>query len=374
MRLAYFLLMLVITIMSSCRDPYDAGVRSAEQSFLVVEANLNTAADSTVIRLTRSFKLDESAKLRTENGATVSVEGKDNTTRPLTGTGNGYYVSRNLSLAVGTEYRLRIRTSNGSEYISDYVKARVTPPIDSISWQASNEGVRIFANTHDPSGNSKYYRWDFDETWEIRSKYYSNLIYDQAHDTVIERILPAQEIFYCWKYDTSKTILLANSTRLQEDKIFMAPLHLIPRNSEKLSVRYSINVRQYALDREAYNFYELMKKNTEEIGSLFTAQPFELQGNMHCVNDPEEYVLGYVTASSKEVKRIFVNYSWPFYEECYALRVYKGLKDSIKIYFGNGGGYIPYDYDFVTSEYLYSQDHCVDCQRRKGNLTKPSFW
>lgn len=371
---AYFIFLLVVMALNSCRDQYDADVRSAVTSFLVVEANLNAAADSTVIRLTRSFKLEDTARLRTENGAVVTVEGSDNSTRALIGTGNGYYVSPNLNLSIGTEYRLRIRTSNGREYVSDFVRARLTPPIDSISWEASGDGVRFFANTHDPSGNSKYYRWDFDETWEIRSRFYSTWVYDAVNDTVVERVLPDQEIYYCWKYDTSSTILLANSTRLQEDKIYRAPLHFIERNSEKLSVRYSINVRQYALDREAYNFYELMKKNTEQIGSLFTAQPFELQGNMHCVTDPGEYVLGYVTASSKQVKRIFVDYSWPFYETCYELRVWEGLKDSIKIYFQPGGGYIPYSFDWNTREFLYSQENCVDCRKRQGNLLRPSFW
>jgi hypothetical protein len=43
------------------------------------------------------------------------------------------------------------------------------PPIDSISWKRDEEGVRVFVNTHNPEGNTRYYRWEFEETWEIRS-------------------------------------------------------------------------------------------------------------------------------------------------------------------------------------------------------------
>src|SRR3712207_6958843 len=32
-------------------------------------------------------------------------------------------------------------------------------------------GVTIFVNTHNPENNTRYYRWEFDETWENRSVY-----------------------------------------------------------------------------------------------------------------------------------------------------------------------------------------------------------
>lgn len=373
MKRSFLVIVLMMVIIGSCRENYDPNVRSTEQSFLVVEANLNVAADSTIIRLTRSFKLDDSARLKVENGATVTVEGSDNTTRSLIPRGNGYYISTNLNLTVGTDYKLHIRTANGREYESDFVTARATPAIDSISWEAASDGLRIFANTHDPSGNSRYYRWDYDETWEIRSKYYSNFIYIPQADSVRERVMPAEEVFYCWKYDTSSSIYLANSTRLAEDIIYKSPLQFIPRGDERLSVRYSIHVRQYAMDREAYNFYELMKKNTEGIGDLFSSQPFELQGNIRCLTDPDEYVLGYVTASERQKKRIFITYSWVYPENCSALTISKALKDSIRIYFNNGG-YIPYDYNTATGVYSYSEDDCVDCTYRGGNLRRPWFW
>jgi hypothetical protein len=373
MRNIFFCSLVIIATLSGCRESYDPNIESTEQKYLVVEANLNAGTGSTIIRLTRSFKLDNTARLTTENNALVTVEGEDNTIRPLINRGNGFYISPNLGLTIGTQYRLRVKTG-GKEYISDYVRARQTPPIDSISWEVNNEGATIYANTHDPAKASKYYRWDFDETWEIRSQFYSMYVYvPPPADSVRERVMPQEEIFYCWKYDTSSSILLANSTRLQDDIIYKAPLEFIPRGDERMSVRYSIQVRQYALDKDAYNFYELMKKNTEEIGSLFSPQPFELKGNIHSLTDPQEYVLGYVTASTVDEKRIFINYNWRYSQNCFDLKVSRFLRDSVRIYFNNGG-YIPYDYDMFNEVYKYSQAECVDCRLRGGNLQRPSFW
>jgi len=354
-----------------CREQYDPGIESLSKTFLVVEGNLTAGSDSTVIRLTRTYPLDASATLKTENNAQLTVEGKDNTLRSIPGTGNGYYVSQNLGLIINNEYRLRIKTTDGKEYLSDYVRVKKTPPIDSINWERTDEGVEIFANTRDLANATHYYRWDFDETWEIHSPFISSYIYQNG--VVRERIFPQEDVSVCWKHASSTAIVLANSTRLQEDIIYRAPVNRIVNRDERLSVRYSILVRQYALEKEAYNFYELMKKNTEEIGSIFSSQPSELKGNFRCISNPADYVLGYLTASTIEKKRIFIQVGqWGFTLTCETKDVTL-VPDSTAIYFGSGQ-YMPYQFTLVPPLYPSATPRCVDCTRRGGTLVKPSYW
>jgi hypothetical protein len=130
-RIRFLPVFLLLCIGFSCRDLYDPGLVSSSASYLVVEGVLNAGSGPTNIRLTRTFKLDDSATLRSENNALVTVEGKDNTTRQLTMNGDGIYTSPNLNLVLNQEYRLRIMTSNGKEYLSEYVVAKQTPLIDS---------------------------------------------------------------------------------------------------------------------------------------------------------------------------------------------------------------------------------------------------
>lgn len=367
------LVVICVVCCNGCREQYEPNLRSSEQSFLVVEGNLNGGRDTTVVRLTRTFKLDDTASLKIENNAQVTVEGSDNTIRVLSDRGNGDYISPDLNLVINTSYRLRIRTADGKEYSSDYIIVRKTPPIDSISWEREENGVRIFANTKDPSNATRYYRWEFDETWEIRSYYPPYVIYENGH--IRNRIFPAEDVSTCWKYDHSHSILLANSTRLQDDIIYKAPLNLIPNGDEKLSVRYSIMVRQYVLDKEGYNFYELMKKNTEEIGSIFTPQPSEVRGNIYCVSDANEYVLGYITASTVEQQRIFIDDQWIFRQDCPSQKVPKNA-DSVAFFFGTGllSPYADISLPPSDAHYKGSYPRCVDCTERGGSLIKPSYW
>jgi hypothetical protein len=344
-----------------------------DQSYLVVEGNLNAGGDSTVIRLSRTLGLEDPAKIKAENGASLTVEGKDNTTRPLIFRGNGNYVSVNLGLVINNEYRLRIRTSDGNEYLSAYVKAKQTPLIDSISWDIDDKGLTVYANTHDPGNSTRYYRWNYDETWEIRSRFYSYYVYDFALGNIRPRVIPAEAVYYCWRYDTSSNIPLANSLNLTNDIIHKASLKQIPYGDDRLAVRYSIQVRQYALDKEAYDFFELMKKNTEDIGSIFSPQPSELKGNITCLTDPGEYVLGYVTASTVVQQRKFIQIPWQFNLSCQYDTTAAGNINRIRTYYANGG-FVPYDFDMNTSSWYGASSHCVDCRERNGKTVRPSFW
>jgi hypothetical protein len=73
--------------------------------------------------------------------------------------GSGIYGIDTLSLNPAAQYRLRINASDGEQYLSDYVPYVATPPIDSISWVYNSAGFNIYANTHDPSGNIRYFQW-----------------------------------------------------------------------------------------------------------------------------------------------------------------------------------------------------------------------
>ncbi|MEO5564953.1 MAG: DUF4249 domain-containing protein, partial [Chitinophagaceae bacterium] len=363
MKRIYIILVVAICGLVACRQRYDPPVNSAKKAFLVVEANLNPQGPAT-ISLTRTLPLETGGTVKGELNAQVTVEGKDNTTRTLVGLGNGRYTSINLNLIINNEYRLRIKTTDGKEYVSAFMKAKKTPVIDSIGWEKEKDGMRIYANTKDVANSTRYYRWDFDETWEIRSVFFSAYIYDNG--VIRNRIFPAEACNVCWKYSTSSTIVLANSTRLANDVIFKAPIQFIENGSEKLYIRYSIMLRQYALDREAYNFFELMRKNTEDIGSLFSPQPSEIRGNITCVNDPTDYVLGYVTASTIEAKRQFIQVPWQFFQDCRIVRV-PAIADSIKFFFGPGGNLIPFAYDDPPPVYFGSTAECVDCRARGGS-------
>ena len=373
-RIKFLFVCIIVTAGFACRERYNPPIISSAEAYLVVEGVLNAGTGPSTIRLSRSFKLDDSARLRGEKNAQVLVEGKDNVTRQLAMSGDGFYTSPNLNLSIGGEYRLRIITANGKEYLSDYVIAKKTPAIDSLGFKQDENGVEIYVNAHDDLNNTRYYRWDYDETWEIRTFYHSN--YKYVNGVVLPRG-PGDDVSICWKYATSTRIILGSTARLQSDIVFRAPLTFISNGSEKLDVRYSIFVRQYALDKQGYEFYEMMKKNTEDIGTVFDPQPSEIKGNIKCVSNPGELVIGYVSAAVIEEKRFFISTNelarWHFEQDCPKHDI-PNHPDSIRDAYAGGGSIFTQIFPNGVGRYEVAPIRCVECTARGGSLIRPSYW
>jgi Domain of unknown function (DUF4249) len=371
--LKIFIYSVIILVFVACKQEYPLPKETSNLNLLVVEGLLNSGPDTTLIRITRTFNPGDIANVKPELRAQVTVEGENSTVAVLTGNTKGEYTSK-LNLNPNMKYRLRIKTSGGKEYLSDFVPVQTTPPIDSIHWSRDDDGVHIMTSTHDPSNKTWYYRWEYDETWEINS-YYASL-YEYVNRQVIDRADPAA-IFYCWSYRFSNRIMIGSSIKLSQDVISAQPLITIPLGDEKIRVRYSMLVRQYALTPEAYQFWEIMKKNTEQVGTLFDPQPSQLLSNIHCVNDPQEPVIGFVSAGSLDTTRIFIRRAevepWRYSFICEEKKV---TLDSLRYYY-EFNSYVPlaeyYDMSGRLAGYVSGTRVCTDCTVFGVHL-KPPYW
>ncbi len=367
----------------SCREAYNVPSPSPPTGYLVVEGFINNGTEPTTIRLSRTAKLYDSAEVIYEYNAQVSIEGENNESYPLYESINGTYLSSELHLNSNEKYRLHILTTDGKEYLSDFEPVKTTPPIDSISWVREN-GVQLYINTHDPQNNTKYYQWKYEETWEFHSAFANSLVY--IFDTATSKNIGVDykypsaatdtTILKCWKTQSSTTISLGSTEKLVQDIIFL-PLNFIEPASVKISVRYSINVKQYALSQDAYLFLQKIKKNTEQLGSVFDPQPSELQGNIHCITNPAEVVVGFVEVTQEQQQRIYITNEqvpdWGYNQGCPTIIV-DNNEDSILKY---ASGLMPafpnqVARDFIVSFYA-AEPRCIDCTLRGTNV-KPDYW
>src|SRR5215203_3962248 len=220
-KLTYKIFALLVIAIIGCKEPFEPNLPSVPQGYLVVEGFINVQG-RTQIKLSRSVPIDQKKILKPELNAQIKIEGDNNTSVTLSNLPNGVYVSNTLSLDASRKYRLRIKTTNAKEYLSDFSEVKITPPLDSINWKQETGGVRIYVNTHDAQNKTTYYRWDYDETWEIQSAYPALYRLERVVLNTGERIIRETnandpQIFYCWKYDTLKNIILGSSAKLDED-------------------------------------------------------------------------------------------------------------------------------------------------------------
>ncbi|HLY70937.1 MAG TPA: DUF4249 domain-containing protein [Puia sp.] len=385
----------MITV-QDCRQPYFPAVAKSNLNYLVVDGIILNGADTTIINLSRTQNLtDSNYVLIGETGAQVSLIGENAEIYSLTGLGNGKYIAPQLNLHYNETYQLKIITTNGEEYLSDSISVKQTPPIDSVSWKYDTSLIRFFVTTHDPSNNTRYYRWNYVESWQYQSTYFSKLIYQNG--TLRERT-PAENVYYCWSSANSTNILVGTSDGLSQDLIYEEPIlddsiytFLYPTNhqlilpglSQKFTIEYSILVNQYAITEAAYAFWQNLKLNTEGLGGLFSPEPSsQIPGNIHCITNPKEPVIGYVTASTLQQKRIFVNHYDLFFGTAPQPEIgcSEGLlqPDSIYYYLNYPTIYTPIDSAFnmagIFIGIVAAPPYCADCEANGGINIKPAYW
>lgn len=388
----------MLTLVYDCKKPYAPPVTTSGASLLVVEGSINTGADSTIIHLTHTIPLSAPAgtTLPPELNAIVSVESDANATYPLTETGNGYYVSTGLNLSTNNKYRLKIVTAQNKTYESDFVAAKNSPAIDSVSYQALNTGVQVNVSTHDPSNNSRYYLYKYDETWIIHADYQSYSIvskttdiYGNVRDTILFRD-QAHQIYTCWSGDKSSSIVLGSTDKLTKDVLANSPVIFIDSHSEKLGVRYSILVKQQTLTKEGFEYYQQLSKNTEKLGGVFDPQPSDLTGNIRNIADPSEEVIGFITAGTIAEKRIFIDANrLPAESQYIPSRPFDNCKLDTFLFYNPDTKQDDVDLNIYKGTaipvlpvgppgqppvgYSASGGICVDCTLRGTNV-RPSFW
>ena len=364
-----------------CKDPYISPYKATAAGYLVVEGYIS-GNSTTQFTLTRTIPLPGDTTLPVVSGASVQIEGTDNSTYPLAELGNGVYSTRDtLRLNTNLEYRLDIQLSGGEKYQSAFVPYKFTPPIDSISWvQHSDNSIEIYANAHDPANDTHYYQWNFDQTFEYHSAEASDYNWDE--DTVPPAVvprLPGQQVYRCWISGSSTAILIDNTTKLSSDVVYQQPLKYIPAGDIQTSVLYSILVRQYALTVDGYNFLRLMQQNSESLGSIFDAQPTQLPGNIHSLTNPAEQVIGYVSAGTVHSQRIFISRSQIFSTYSYSCPIADTIFTDASKYpdlYGSGE-FTPVDFGMTKSGakgWLSNYTDCLVCTTRGGTNQAPSYW
>ncbi|MDO1450369.1 DUF4249 domain-containing protein [Rhodocytophaga aerolata] len=383
----YVWLYILLLFISSCVEEYLPPPIEAPEGLLVIDGYLNSGQEASTIVLSRTQNLADTVNPIAETGARVIVQSEQQESYQFMETGNGVYTLPAINVVSGQKYRLQILTASGQEYESEYVAVKATPAIDSISWKVENGGLQLYANTHDEQNNTWYYRWRFEETWQYTSAFESTM------DFVNRQLVPrSEDIYRCWRTEPSTNIIIGSSTRLTRDVIQEFPLQFLPSDSEKLGIRYSILVRQYALSKESYEYLQKLEKNTENLGTLFDPQPSQLTGNLRCVSDPAEIVIGYFDVLAEQQQRIFIGKeqlpAWAVttgYEAC--------RNDTVDVM---DIPPLPSGYMFIEKQWFYkpitgpvrdpsaplfvytegaviSPISCVDCRTRGTNI-KPDFW
>jgi hypothetical protein len=359
---------------------------------IVIEGIVNTTDGVATVKVTHPIVLNSEDELEPETGATVTIRNENGKTYSLAETSPGNYALNGIDIPTGALCQLIVVTRTGGQYESDVVEMRKTPPIDSVYFNYLDNGLEVLVDTHDATGNSRFYQWTYSETWEYGSAFESNykIVDGGPFGKLVVPRAPADRVYRCWKTVPSTKITIASTTQLATDLVSAKQLMFIPVRHQKLSIKYSIIVKQRAVTEDEYIYLSQLQKTTESVGGLFDPQPSQVYGNVKRVSEKGGTAIGYFSGGSYDQKRIFQG----FYElpphllkatprgacaldsVCLFPPNFSPIKCSIDIANISPTEYLVAELNQGISVVGFTKTtaECADCRTQGGVLTRPDFW
>lgn len=321
----FFLLLLFCYIFNSCTEPYILETNTYEEA-LVVEATITNELKKQEITLTKTSRFEDKGT-QIESGAKVFIT--DNTgTRYDFKEESGKYISTTEFQAIpGKEYRLNINTSDGRTFESSVEKLTNINPMQNVTATVepkdSLRGVAIRVHSFDPNNQSKYYRYEYEETYKIVTPKWSPTKAILNNNGTVSFVPNRTDIKICYGSKKSTEILLENTNIQNEDRVNFL-VRFVSNQNYIITTRYSILVKQYVESLAAFNYYKTLKKISSSGSILSPTQPGILLGNIKALSNPNSKIIGYFDVASVSTERIYFNYNDlfpnepapPYYTDC----------------------------------------------------------
>jgi hypothetical protein len=379
-------------LFSSCTEQYVLQSNTFED-ILVVNGIITNELRLQEIKITRTYRLEQDKPIF-EKGANVYITDNDNIVYEFEEDTDSYVSTSAFKAIPGKTYQLNIITKDGKSYsstpeiLTPESEVQVTPTVQTINGE---KGVQIDISSFDPSSKSKFYRYEYDETYKIVAPFWSpdkyiispNLTPEGNPDFLV--VPREKETKTCYTTKKLDDLLLKSTSGLTEDRIDF-PVRFISSKDPILRERYSIMVRQYVQNLASYTYYKTLKDLSISKSILSQTQTGFNYGNLKSNDNPNEKIVGYFEVSSVSSKRIFFNFLdiFPnqripsYFTDCTAIKKSncfgaKGCQGPFILAYINSVFYVYYESSYDNALYTFVPADCGDCTKFSSNI-KPLFW
>jgi hypothetical protein len=368
-----FVVTLILPLLTGCIESYYPKIDDAQHS-IVIDGTLTDKEGYHYIHVSRSVPLNSDENIPVQN---CNVEITDNS-----GNAIHFYESEpglyeqwidQEFLETGRKYKLRV-TAGGSVYESRYETMLPCPPVDNVYYEIEEKettdpenplyGIQFYADLNAQSGDAKNYRWELEETWEYHSEYPIKDYWNGRE--FINLASDNYSLFFCWSSGSIHEIHTGTIKEITSNSLSRIPLNWISNETSRLKIKYSLLVKQYSLSDTAYDYWNQLKKSSQETGGLYEIHPPQIRGNIYNINNDDETVLGNFNVSGMSEKRIFVSEKFNFFPICYDCNPYK---PEFGFLFGTQPVYFIDEIRGITAN-----RKCFDCTLLGGTTEKPDFW
>lgn len=294
-------IVLLPVLLLSCIKQVNVATRN-EKPILVVEGNVSTDTVPYTVKLTYSGPIvysDVIPDQYLEKDAIVTISDDQGNTTPLAYTTQGVYQTTDPGFIgkPGRSYSTSVILKDGRKYISKPEKMKSALPIAAIDVTFVNKFdfnlptyMNVAVDTKDPAGEDNYYRWTYN-AWILR----------QTHGVSCGIGCIMMEYCYQQFIDNDVHILSdadINGNDIKKQTVGRAYIYTFGNPY--------IEINQISLTREAYQFWKAYQDQQTRTGSILDPLPAAIKGNVYNAANPDDFALGYFSASAVTRKRVIL--------------------------------------------------------------------
>ncbi|MFC5271289.1 DUF4249 domain-containing protein [Adhaeribacter terreus] len=352
MHAAYKYILIVLPfLLSGCIKPLDFEAEEPAK-MLVVSGMITDEPGPYTVNLTTTFKYgsyfsDIEPSVR---NAEVTISDENGKTVTLKETHPGVYETDSAAIRgrVGGKYTLRVKLRDGKQYVSETEELRAAQPIDRVyarlkpvvivnekNDQVTVNYVSILVDTKDPGNERNFYRWIFNNTYEVTTQPENFMGVDHNGKPVPA---PKDCCHQCWVSEKSSVVNVREDLQFNGNALVGQEVSKIPFKPRYFQNKHFVEVRQFAISEGAYRFWKTLDDQIAGTGSVQEPAPANAVSNIKNEANPQEQVLGYFSAAGVSKKSFFIQ---------------------------------PFDFGIYAGTFVFPDD----CRIISGATTKrPSFW
>jgi hypothetical protein len=328
MKLFRFILLLII-ILDGCVEPYEIENDEFVQS-IVVDGMITDKPGPYFLKLNYSTRTSlDLDKAPAVTGASIVLHDDEGNTEPYKELGPGLYSTSASGMqgVVGRSYHITI-TVDEKQYVSKPSRIYPAGTINDVyatfaesvlnpdNLELPQNGIRVYFNAEGEQGSPNLFRWRWTGTYEVET-YPALRVKAGPMKTILPDPIPCSgyiapgniltqigpcECCRCYVPDYGTEINISENQFFQATEFNNMLLATVPYDSKRFYFKYRIALEQLSLDEEAYDYWRIIKQQQEGQSDIFQPNTVRIKGNVECVSNPSERVLGFFSASAVEEK------------------------------------------------------------------------
>jgi hypothetical protein len=307
---------LFLILFSSCEELYFPNLDKMPE-ILVVESHITNDSRLNYVKITTTNGFYETVPNESLKGINVKLIDINGKTLTATDNGKGNFAFPETPTP-GRKYKLKITYQNDI-YESDTVRMPSLPSIDDIyslykvskTYRTDAFGPPVLIET---PGREIYIDAPITQTLQYYRFDWRAVLLWCITPPPTPMGFPASTYGWNSLYDKDLINLAGQKKYSEASQVKKHPILSIPYDyrvyidaKEKIENGWILIIDQYGIDQKSHDFYEQFNKQLTAEGHLFDPVLTQINGNIHCTNDPSKKIVGFFEVNSYRQHRYYFN-------------------------------------------------------------------